>query len=385
MDKTSETSFFSKIGLCALGVFAFFVFLGKFALYGADGLPKTSVNKAVYDVHIIGESVGADYAALQLLYGGQGAYKAQNQADFVKKDMKAQMPYLSSLSPIGAFLLKPFKVLPYANFSAQWLIAGIFAYALALYVLVPLKKSVFFLFVTPSLTLSAVSGGWGLFLTGAVVLALFLNPDKKRTIGFFAGLTVCSFPAFCTVIAVLFVRKQFKSAVLGLLFALLLTAGALAEFSVGAFVESVRASFTAPVDAPALYAGVFSTFLLNGAPVWSATAAQIALTAAVVYFAVRLRQKRVPDSIFGAYVCLVLPLLFWNALPSDYALTMAGCVVLWRERAHAALTEEIKTLLIFALILPFFDALFVQNAGVSVLPLTACALAGVCVRKSLPV
>lgn len=385
MDKAPESSFFSKLGLFALGAFALCIFLGKFALYGANGLPKPSVNKAVYDVHIVGESVGADYAALQLLYGGQGAYEPENQTVFTQNDMKAQMPYLSSLSPVAAFLLKPFKVLPYANFSAQWLIAGIFAYALAMYALAPLKKSVFFLFVTPSLTLSAVSGGWGLFLTCTVVLTLFLNPEKKRTIGFFAGLTACSFPAFCAVTAVLIVRKQLKSAILGLLFALLLTAGALSAFPVDAFAQSVAASFEACVRAPALYASVFSVLLLNGAPVWAAAAAQTAVIAAVVYFAVRLWRKRTPDSIFGAYVCLVLPLIYWNALPSDYALTMAGCVVLWRELARTMPSDEIKTLLIFALILPFFDALFVQNAGVSVLPVIAGATGCACVQKSLPV
>ena len=145
MQQTKQ-SFFSKAGVILLAVFAFFIFIGKFALYGVEGTPKPSVDKKIHQVRIVGENLSADYAVLQLSTRKEPAYDVQNQQSFIKSDMQANVSFSSSFSPVAVFLLRPFQQLPYLNFVQQWLLTGVFFYSLALYLFLPLKKVLFFLY-----------------------------------------------------------------------------------------------------------------------------------------------------------------------------------------------------------------------------------------------
>ena len=385
-DKTmqqTKQSFFSKAGVILLAVFAFFIFIGKFALYGVEGTPKPSVDKKVHQVRIVGENLSADYAVLQLSTRKEPAYDVQNQQSFIKSDMQANVSFSSSFSPVAVFLLRPFQQLPYLNFVQQWLLTGVFFYSLALYLFLPLKKVLFFLFASPALTLSAVSGGWGLYLAFAVVFVLYIKPERFAVTAFFYGLTVCSFPTFLVLGALLAWRKQYKSLVCGGVFAVFLAIMAISNVSFPVFKEAVKAAFLMPTQNPCAYASFYTMFLCNGASVYVAGAVWGAVVSLLIYYGVKIARIRGDDALLNAYVCASLPILFIGALPSAFALTCVSCIILWHFYGRTDSSEEFKTALVASFILPFFDTLFVQKTGFSLLPFISAFWARFCVQKSL--
>ncbi len=352
------------------------------ASYGMNSLPRIpSVS-----FRIVGENLGGDYALLHLLEsrGPEAAYDTAEQTRLMTDTAGTKARFASFAAPSLPLVLVPLMPLSYEDVFSTWLMWGIFLFSAALYTLFPLRRTLFLLFAMPAVLFAVSDGGWGLYLAALFIFALRFGRTHPVFAGLSAGLTAASPAAFAVLSAALLGKKRLKAALIALCFGGFILAGAGLRYGFSSYAEAFSAGAGALKSAPCTFVSAASAFLCAGFPFWTAAAAQTLLSAAVLYFGIRLfRRPLCPPSVLNAYVCAGTTAFVpaWGL--GNFGLMYAAVAFLLFDAERRGFRHEDRFWIALAFVTPFLEAFAVTCTGVPLCLIVSCGLLRVCWKRSL--
>ncbi len=378
----TEKKFLQYFFLVFFAVLTGYSFLIRASFYDEEGMPRLKKN----GFEIVGENLAGDYALFRLLeqkVSAPEAYQSEKISSFLHKIVHVNGRFYSFASPMKAFVSVPFLQLSYNDFVETWGFWGILLFGTALYTLLPLKKTVPLMFAFPAAFLSFSTGGWGVFIAAAVILALTLTEDYPKWAGFFAALCIVEPVAFIFIAAVFLCRRQKKAAVFCIGMGLSLLILSWIRYQPAAFKAALSGAWTLLSETPCRFASFASALSCNGMSLTGALIWQILLLFAVVYFGVQLfLRPSCPQAVQDAYLCAAICLASPFTSLGDYGLLYAGIAFLLRDSEGRGFLKGDYFFLLIAFASVYLEPFFFVVTGGSIQIFLSIALLWISYRRS---
>lgn len=377
----TEKRLIQYLFLVFLAVLTGYTFLIRASFYDEEGEIRQNNG-----LRIMGENLAGDYALFRLLeqkIPAQEAYQPEKISDFLYKTAHTDKRFFSFASPMKAFAAVPLLNVPYASFCETWIFLGLLLFGTALYTFLPLKIVLPLMFALPAMFLSFTTGGWGVFIAAAVILALTLPEDYPKLAGFFGALCLIEPIVFFLIAAVFLLRHQKKS-----LFTCLGMGGAILFFSwtrygAVAFKEAFASAGRILSETPCVLSSFASTFVCDGMPLSVALAMHGILAIPVIFFGYRLFLKNTcPQAVQDAYLCAALCLLSPFSSLGDYGVLYAGVAFFIRDSMQRGFLKGDSWFLFAAFASIYLEPFFSAITGGSIHMFLALVLLGISYRRS---
>ncbi|MGN0905199.1 MAG: hypothetical protein ACI4PW_08595 [Alphaproteobacteria bacterium] len=377
-----EKKILSRLLLFLFAALMLYTVVIRTASYGMNSLPRVPG----VSFRIVGENLGGDYALLHLLEnrGAETAYDTAEQTRHMADTAGTKGRFFSFAAPSLPLMLVPLMPLSYEDVFSTWLMWGIFLFSAALYTLFPLRRTLFLLFAMPAVLFAVSDGGWGLYLAALFIFALRFGRTHPVFAGLTAGLTAASPVAFTVLTVAQFGKKRFKAALIALCFGGFILVGAGLRYGFSSYAEAFWAATNALQSIPCVFASAAAAFLCAGFSLPVAAAAQIAVSAAALYFGIRLfRRPLCPPSVLNAYVCagttVFVPV--WGL--GNFGLMYAAVAFLLFDSERRGFLREDLFWIVLAFVTPFLETFAFAYTGVPLCLAVSCGLLRVCWKRSL--